>query len=130
MSGLNTKAKSILRAEAYAKYFQLLNRILEKHQVLLRKTEYLVNGEKHRYLYLLYKMRLIRMQNKYTLHIPVNICGKGLKIIHIGSILINGKAYVGKDCLPHINTALVTGGTNDDVPYLEDGIVAGVGAVI
>ena len=47
-------------------------------------------------------MRLIRMQNKYTLHIPVNICGKGLKIIHIGSILINGKAYVGKDCLPHI----------------------------
>ena len=70
------------------------------------------------------------MQNKYTLHIPVNICGKGLKIIHIGSILINGKAYVGKDCLPHINTALVTGGTNDDVPYLEDGIVAGVGAVI
>lgn len=50
--------------------------------------------------------------------------------MHIGSVLINGRAHVGKDCAFHINTSLVAGGTNDDVPYLENGVVVGVGAVI
>ena len=30
----------------------------------------------------------------------------------------------------HINTALVAGGTNDGVPYLEDGVIVGIGAVL
>ena len=50
--------------------------------------------------------------------------------MHVGSILINGRAAVGKNCTFHINTAVVAGGTNDDVPILSDGIVVGVGAVI
>ena len=50
--------------------------------------------------------------------------------MHLGPILINGKAHVGRNCALHINTALVAGGTNDTVPYLEDGVVVGVGAVI
>lgn len=50
--------------------------------------------------------------------------------MHIGPILINGRSTVGKDCTFHINTAIVAGGTTDDVPTLSDGIVVGVGAVI
>jgi serine O-acetyltransferase len=75
-------------------------------------------------------LKLNYIQNKYALHVPVNTCGKGLKIMHLGPILVNSRATVGRDCSLHINTAIVAGGTNDDVPYLEDGIVIGAGAVI
>ena len=50
--------------------------------------------------------------------------------MHVGPILINGRVSIGQNCVLHINTALVAGGTNDEVPHLGDGIVVGVGAVI
>lgn len=103
--------------------------VLRKHQVLLRKTEYHTNCG-HKVRTLICKLRLNRIQNKYALHIPINTCGRGLKIMHIGPVLMNGRVTVGKDCSFHINTALVAGGTSDDVPYLEDGVVVGIGAVV
>ena len=105
------------------------NDILRKHQELLRKTEYHTNCG-HKVRSLIYKVRLSRMQNKYALHIPINTCGRGLKIMHVGPVLMNGKVTVGKDCSFHINTALVAGGTNDGVPCLEDGVVVGIGAIV
>lgn len=103
--------------------------VLRKHQVLLRKTEYYTNTGK-RFLGVIYKIRLFRIQNKYAIHIPINTCGKGLKIMHVGPVLINGRATVGKDCSFHINTALVAGGINEGVPNLADGVIVGIGAVI
>ena len=103
--------------------------VLRKHQIILRKTEYFTNTN-NKVLGLLYKIRLRRIQNKYGLHIPLNTCGKGLHIMHLGPILINGNAIVGKDCTFHINTALVAGGTDDYAPTLGNGIVVGIGAVI
>ncbi len=50
--------------------------------------------------------------------------------MHVGPILMNGRVTVGKNCKLHINTALVAGGTNDDVPTLGDGCILGVGAVV
>lgn len=84
----------------------------------------------HKLMACIYKVRLTRMQNRYALHIPANTCGKGLKIMHVGPVLINGNATVGKDCVFHINTALVAGGTNDGVPCLEEGVIVGIGAVL
>lgn len=103
--------------------------VLRKHQVLLRKTEYHTNCG-HKVRALICKIKLYRIQNKYALHIPINTCGRGLKIMHIGPVLMNGSVTVGKDCSFHINTALVAGGTSDEVPYLEDGVVVGIGAVV
>jgi serine O-acetyltransferase len=103
--------------------------ILVKHQTILRKTEYYINTG-NKICALIYRLRLSHIQNKYALHIPVNTCGKGLKIMHLGPILINGRTTVGKDCSLHINTALVAGGNNDEVPHLEDGVVVGIGAVV
>ena len=105
------------------------NDILRKHQVLLRKTEYHTNC-KHILLANIYKLRLSKMQNRFALHIPINTCGRGLRIMHLGPILINGRATVGKNCAFHINSALVAGGTNDGVPRLSDGVVVGIGAVV
>lgn len=103
--------------------------VLRKHQVILRKTEYFVN-QGNRIMGALYKIRLYRIQNKYALHIPINTCGRGLKVMHVGPILINGRATVGENCAFHINTALVAGGRNDDVPTLGDGVIVGIGATL
>ena len=103
--------------------------ILRKHQLLLRKTEYYLNTKKI-IRAMIYRMRLSVIQNKYSLHIPPNTCGKGLKIMHIGPILLNGRAIVGENCVFHINTALVAGGNNDDTPVLGNNVVLGIGSVV
>ena len=103
------------------------NAILKKHQKRLRKTEYYINsGKKIRAE--LSRFRLIKMQNKYAIHIPINVCKKGLKIVHIGPILINSNAEVGENCAFHINTAVVAGGVDSESPKLGNGVVMGVGS--
>lgn len=102
---------------------------LRRHQILLRKTEYYINS-KNKVMYLIYKAMLNRKQNKYALHIPPNCCGRGLRVMHVGPILINHNARLGEDCALHINTAIVAGGLDGSVPVLDDGVVVGVGAVI
>ena len=102
--------------------------ILYRHQVLLRKTEYLYNNRKK--IWRLYALRLQRMQNRYALHIPLNTCGKGLYIVHVGPVLFNSAAQVGDYCTFHMNTGLVAGGTNNDAPVLEDHVILGIGAVV
>lgn len=100
-----------------------------RHQVLLRKAEYYVNT-KRRIRAALYKYMLIKFQNKYAIHIPINCCGKGLRLMHVGPILMNSKVSIGENCVIHINTAFVAGGTNDDAPTLGDSVIVGVGAVV
>ena len=103
--------------------------VLWKHQILLRKTEYHKNSN-HKIMYMIMKLMLGRVQTRYCLHIPPNTCGKGLRIMHLGPILINSRVRIGENCSLHINTAFVAGGTNDDVPTLGKNIVVGVGATI
>lgn len=102
---------------------------LWKYNVLLRKTEYYVNTKK-KVRALIYKVLLYKYRSKYSIHIPINTFGCGLRIMHLGPILVNGKVRGGKNISLHINTSIVAGGTNDGTPVLEDGIVVGVGAVI
>ena len=119
-----------LKRRSFRDFFPIGERhILKKHQLLLRKTEYYLNTRKI-IRATLYRMRLSAIQNKYALHIPPNTCGKGLQIMHIGPILLNGRARVGENCALHINTALVAGGNNDETPVLGNNIVVGIGAVI
>ncbi len=103
--------------------------VLKRHQILLRKTEYYINTEK-RIRGNFYKMLLLRFQNKYSLHIPINCCGKGLRIMHVGPILMNGSVTIGENCKIHFNTAFVAGGTSHDSPTLGDSVVVGVGATV
>lgn len=103
--------------------------ILSKHTILLRKTEYHINNN-HKVLGVIYKIRLARLQNKYSLHIPVNCCDIGLKIMHVGPVLINGNATIGKNVSIHINTGIVASGIDSSVPILGDNIVVGIGSVI
>ena len=98
-------------------------------QKRLRKTEYYKNTNK-KVRYFLSKIKFNRLENKYGIHIALNTFDKGLKIMHLGPILINGKARIGKDCSIHINTSIVAGGSNDGVPVIGNNCVIGVGSVL
>ena len=54
------------------------------------------------------------MSVKLGIHIPQNVCECGLKIMHTGSILINGKAKVGENVSLHINTSIVAHGNRGE----------------
>lgn len=99
------------------------------YQKRLRRTEYHYNT-KHRIRYMWSTVLLNRLGIRYGMNIGVNTCGKGLKIMHIGSILINGDARLGENCALHINTAIVAKGTTNAAPVLESGVVVGVGASV
>ncbi len=103
--------------------------ILAKHLILLRKTE-LHNNCNHKLRFYYYKTRLQLLQNKFSLHIPINCCDEGLKIMHVGPVLVNPNAMVGKNCVFHINTGLVAGGVDASSPELGDGVILGIGAVV
>lgn len=98
-------------------------------QKRLRKTEYFKNTNK-KIRYVLSKIKLNKLENKYSIHISPNSFDKGLKIMHLGPILVNGKVKIGKDCSIHINTSIVAGGSNDGIPSIGNNLVIGVGCVL
>lgn len=102
---------------------------LWKHNYLLRKTEYHINTG-HKVRGLLFKIMLNRFQNNHQLHIPTNIFDKGLRVMHLGPVLVNSKVKAGKGIALHINTSVVAAGVSNKAPVLDDGVVVGVGAVI
>ena len=102
--------------------------VIWKFQRRLRITEYHKNT-KHKLRYHISKVKWSRMKNKYGLHIGLNICDKGLKIMHLGPIL-NNRAKLGKDCTLHVNTAFVANGLAGEVPTVGDNCVIGVGATL
>lgn len=105
------------------------NAILRRHQILLRKTEYFVNSGKS-IRAKLYKMRLELFQIKYGMHIPINVFQKGLHVMHVGEIHVNGKAKAGENCAIHVHTSLAAGGFNDSAPTLGDGVLLFMGAIV
>ena len=105
------------------------NAIIWSWQKRLRKTEYYFNTNK-KMRYYLSKILLNWKSKRYVLHIGLNVFDKGLHVMHLGSILTNGRVRAGRDCAIHINTALVAQGVSSDTPVLGNNIVIGVGATI
>lgn len=103
--------------------------VIWKFQKNLRKLEYFINTNK-KFRGLILKIKHTRLSIKLGLHIPPNSFEKGLKIMYLGSILVNGNARIGRDCSIHINTNIVAGGNTHDAPVLGDGVVISVGASI
>lgn len=103
--------------------------ILRKHQRLLRKTEYYLNTGKRLRFYVS-KLRLTKLQTRYLIRVPLNCCGKGFRIMHLGSILINSNAVIGRDCSFHVNTAVVAGGNDNRTPEIGNGVILGYGACV
>ena len=103
--------------------------ILYRLQKRLRITEYYFNTQK-KIRFILSKVKLKKIEQKYSINIPINVFDIGLKIMHIGPIIVNINAVVGKNCSIHICTAIAAGGHNSDSPKIGDNVVIGIGAKI
>lgn len=101
--------------------------VIWKYQRRLRITEYHHNT-RHKIRYLFSRLRLHRLQFRYGMKVKLNSCGRGLKIMHLGSILTNGD--LGEDCSIHVNVSIVSGGRDTGTPVIGSHNVIGVGAVI
>lgn len=104
------------------------NDILHRHLLLLRKAEYFTNtGKKYRSA--VYKFRLHVLQNRYCLHVPLNTCEKGLSIAHLGPVVINGNAHLGRNARIHVGVNIGANGT-DKAPQIGNDVYIGPGAKI
>ena len=100
--------------------------ILYKHARLLRKAEYATNNRSLlRYWYL---TRLLRIQTRYGISIPLNVLGEGAEIVHLGSVIINGKAQIGKYVRLHPGVCI--GANHDKAPTIGDYVYIGPGAKV
>lgn len=104
-----------------------------RFEILLRKAEYYHNCSQNifgKFLSYFFQYRLYKLRIKYGFSIPINTFGPGLSIAHIGTIVVNGNAKIGKNCrLQECTTIGATNGS-DKAPILGDNIFIGSGARI
>lgn len=99
--------------------------VIWKFQRLLRKAEYLHNCKMsglHKIYYKWIQYRLFRAQVRTEINIPMNVFGPGLSIAHLGPIVINGFAKVGKNCRIHPFTTIGIDGRSDKVAVVGDDV--------
>lgn len=108
------------------------NDLVWKYEILLRKCEYYKNCKKG-FLNLLilkyFKYKKYRLELYTNIQIPLNTCGKGLGIAHMGPIIINSKARIGDYCRIHVGVNIGTNAWSiSEVPKLGNYIYIGPGA--
>ena len=62
--------------------------------------------------------------------IPKNSCGPGLAVPHYGTIIINSRAKIGKNCKIHVGVNIGAAGGQKEAPTIGDNVYLGPGAKI
>lgn len=104
-----------------------------KYQILLRKCEFFYNKKKNlvdmlKYKYYRYLFHKKELQLGFS--IPLNCFGPGLRIVHRGTIVINGNTKIGENCTIHIDVNIGSRPNNTKAPMLGNNIYIGPGAKI
>jgi len=106
------------------------------YQILLRKTEYYRNCRKDLFgkiIYTIYRLRLERKSKILGLSVPCNVCGKGLRIVHYGSVTINPQASIGQNCRIYNNVVIGTLGAGygeGKCPTIGNNVFIGTNACV
>ena len=103
----------------------------------LRLAEYFTNCHPKGILNIVGKLIRLRhhfLCEKYNWTIPVNVFGKGLAIVHTGTIVVNSDAKIGENCRVHvcvnIGSAWKRGGVEAGAPQIGNNVYIGPGAKI
>lgn len=75
-----------------------------------------------------YAFRARRFGQRLGLTVPTGTCGPGLFIVHWGSLVVSGKARIGRNCRMHSGVNI--GATDDGAPIIGDNVYIGPGAKI
>lgn len=112
-----------------------IDREIGQFQYLLRKCEYYFSNKRYNPFFILkkyiYAWLFKRQSIKLGFTIPPYTFGPGLRIAHRGTIVVNGKCRIGRNCT--INTGVNIGikaGCPDDVPTIGNNVYIGPGAKI
>ena len=104
---------------------------IRKYIRLLRKEEKYTFVRPKKVLAFWYKARKNRLGSRLGFIISAGCFGEGLVIEHYGSIIVNPKSRIGRNCKIHGNYCIgSTGGYPDDSPVIGDGVDIGQGAQI
>lgn len=99
---------------------------IRKYTRLLRKEEKFTFTNPHPLLALCYKSCKNRLGSRLGFIISAGCFGEGLKLEHFGSVIVNPKARIGKNCIIHGNCCIgSTGGYPDDSPVIGDNVDIG-----
>lgn len=101
----------------------------------LRKCEYYrTRMEEKRPLaplcYLFYLRRLRRLSYKTGFQLPLFVCGEGLTIWHWGSIIVNEKVRIGRNCTLYPGVLIGHKTVGGGCPQIGDNVFIGSGAKI
>ena len=112
-----TQLKEYIAADYKANKFSAINRFTNsrcKFLRTLRKLEFLINTNSSKFLIFLYRRRLLVLSERLGITIGPNCFGKGLYIPHYGSIVVNGTAKFGDNCIiqngVNVSEGVVCGG--------------------
>jgi serine O-acetyltransferase len=104
-----------------------------RFQRKLRKLEYYRNCKKgilNKIYYFYQKYRFRQESIKLGFIIPENVFGPGLAIVHYGTIVVNYRARIGKNCRIHTCVNIGASGGNPEAPQMGDNVYIGPGAKI
>ena len=107
------------------------NYTIYKYIYYLRHEEYYKNVKKKLWgniLYIWCKRRKNILGQSLGFDIPANCFDVGLNIKHVGGVIINEKAKIGKNC--KISGNLCIGGTREGTPIVADGCEFGYGVTV
>ena len=90
----------------------------------LRKVEYLMNckGTLYKPLLLFYQIKLYRLRLKTGFTIPPNTFKEGLLLWHTGTIIVNAKSRIGRNCVLHCCTNISQNVKIGDNVYIAPGV--------
>ena len=98
---------------------------------LLRKEEKYSLVRPNKLLTMWYKAKKNRLGAKLGFIISAGCFGEGLRLEHFGSVIVNPKARIGKNCIIHGNCCIGSnGGYPDDSPVIGDNVDIGQNAQI
>lgn len=103
-----------------------------RYQLIMRRAEYWTNCKKSpiaKPIVLLFQLQHRMMGNKCGYSIPLNTCGKGLNLAHVGTVIINAEAKIGEYCRIHAGVNIGTSaGAGNEAPIIGDRVYIGPGA--
>lgn len=105
-----------------------------RYQLALRRAEYYNNCCKafwQKPFVLFFKLRHRILGNKCGYSIPLNTCGKGLNLAHLGTVVINAGAEIGEYCRIHVDVNIGTAaGKGNAAPKIGNNVYIAPGAKI
>ena len=104
---------------------------IRRYLRFLRKEEKYTFTKPQKLLAYWYKARKNRLGSRLGFIISAGCFAEGLQLEHYGSIIVNPKSRIGRNCKIHGNCCIgSTGGYPDDSPVIGDNVDIGQGAQI